>query len=125
MSGAFVPEGSYKNSSQDISVVLNCEAQKRDQSWTHSSFDLTNSPGDVALENIDGELKKAGGTGTRSGFIPGGSYSQTCRNVTVRVYSKSKRRDQSLIAASYDLTKASPDQTSLENIDGVLVQAGS
>ncbi|WP_430410083.1 hypothetical protein [Kordia sp.] len=52
----FQPGGSWKLTSSNITVTLNCEAQKIDGSWVSASFDLTNVT-TANLWNDNGVLK--------------------------------------------------------------------
>ncbi|WP_317202466.1 cyanovirin [Janthinobacterium sp.] len=57
-SSGFVPNGSYKLTSESISVVLSAYCQKRDGSWQWATLDITSyvaGHGDIA--NIDGQLE--------------------------------------------------------------------
>ncbi|MDE8754587.1 cyanovirin [Pectobacterium polaris] len=54
----FVPDGSYKKTTQNIAVTLTAYCQKKDGSWQWSSLDITNhKQGDGDIANIDGILK--------------------------------------------------------------------
>ena len=54
---------------------------------------------------------------------PAGSYSQTCRNVTISLTCQAEKADKTWVAASYDLTDAV--DLDLANIDGVLENQGT
>ncbi|MDR0807510.1 MAG: CVNH domain-containing protein [Enterobacteriaceae bacterium] len=54
----FIPNGSYQQTTQDISVVLTAYCQKIDRSWQWSSLDISRyKQGDGDIANIDGILK--------------------------------------------------------------------
>ncbi|QDQ26517.1 cyanovirin [Chitinimonas arctica] len=53
----FVPNGSYRQTTENASVVLSAYCQKRDGSWQWATLDITRyvqGSGDIA--NINGEL---------------------------------------------------------------------
>ena len=57
-SAGFVPNGSYKLTTENVSVVLSAYCQKIDGSWQWATLDITRyitGHGDIA--NIDGDLK--------------------------------------------------------------------
>jgi|ERR1700761_3148436 len=59
-----------------------------------------------------------------SKFIPTGSYTKTSKNIQSSLYCTSQKRNQSWIAAGFNLT--SLNEANLENLDGFLVnQPGS
>ncbi len=53
-----MPNGSYKQTTENVSVVLSAYCQKIDGSWQWATLDITRyitGHGDIA--NIDGDLK--------------------------------------------------------------------
>lgn len=115
---SFVPGGSYSLTSQNIASTLFCQAQKRDQSWIPASLDLTNlSSADVA--NMDGHLVNESGSASSNGYVPGGSYSQTCTGIRVILSAYCQKRDQSWQWSTLDITDL-PASAEITNIDGVL-----
>lgn len=113
---SYVPEGSYKLTCRNISVILTCLAQKKDQSWIGASFDLTSSTV-VNLDNMDGVLKN-NGKASPIGYLPDGSYKKSCKDYSVTLTCQAQKRDQSWVPATFDLTNVSI--VNLDNIDGVL-----
>ncbi len=70
-----LPSGSYKQSCQDCQVnnqILACNCFTRNGSLRNTSFDVGRCGGSIA--NDDGALICEGSS------MPGGSYSQTCKN---------------------------------------------
>lgn len=54
----FIPEGSYKQTSRNIRVILGAKCQKKDGTWHYSALDITDySPEQGDIVNMDGVLK--------------------------------------------------------------------
>lgn len=114
----FVPTGSYTKTSKDIKVTLYCHAQKRNQSWIPAGYDLT-SLTSANIENLDGFLVNQGGDAHANGYVPGGSYTITSKDMTVIMSAQCQKRDQSWQYSTLDITHLATNKT-LSNIDGVL-----
>jgi len=113
----FVPTGSYTKTTKDTTSRLFCQSQKRDQSWIGAGMDLTNLTS-ANVENLDGFLVNQAG-GTHNGYIPGGSYSKTSRDMQVILAGNAQKRDQSYQWSTLDITNLPAGKT-VSNIDGVL-----
>jgi hypothetical protein len=114
----FLPLGSYQLSCRDITVTLECEAQKIDGTWVASTLDITTQVRPNVVNN-DGTLELITGCETQNGFQPGGSWSVTSRAVSVTLRCEARKIDGSWVSASFDLTTLST--ATLSNNDGVLV----
>jgi GH18 family chitinase len=114
--GNYVPGGSYSKTCKNIKVTLTCEAQKIDQTWVDASLDITSlSNADIA--NINGTLENQGTVATTN-YVPGGSYSKTCKNIKVTLDCEAKKIDQTWVDASLDITSLS--NADIANINGTL-----
>lgn len=117
----FIPEGSYKKTSQNIYVNLYCDAQKADQSWTTASYPLCalNEP-NAGLVNWNGSLAPEEGSYPDKGFIPSGSYAATCKNIKVVLTAECQKKDGSWQFSTLDITNYDYSQGDIANMDGVL-----
>jgi hypothetical protein len=116
---SFVPQGSYTKTTKDVSSNLYCQAQKRDQNWVDAGLNLTTLTA-ANVENLDGHLvNQSGGSGPNGGYIPGGSYAKTSRNMQVILSGYAQKRDQSWQWSTLDISHLAPGKT-VSNIDGVL-----
>lgn len=114
---SFVPTGSYTLTTKNITSKLYCQAQKRDQAWIDAGLDLT-ALAASNVENLDGFLVNHDG-GTHTGFLPGGSYAKTSRNMQVILAGNAQKRDQTWQWSTLDITSLPAGKT-ISNIDGVL-----
>ncbi|MCU0436110.1 MAG: hypothetical protein MUC87_21820 [Bacteroidia bacterium] len=114
----FVPNGTYKFTSKNVQSVLMGEAQKIDQSWVPASFDLTNLTF-ANLANMNGELVNANTPTAPAGYLPGGSYLLTSRNMRVILMANCQKIDGSWQRSQLDITTLSVNAT-INNINGVL-----
>jgi len=113
----YIPEGSYTKTSRNVRSNLYAEAQKRDQSWIPAGLDISQlNSADVT--NFDGYLVNSDGKGSSSGYVPGGSYSKTSRNITVVLSAECQKRDQSWQYST--LVISGRTNVTISNIDGVL-----
>jgi hypothetical protein len=117
--GDFVPPGSYQQTCKDIHVTLTCSAKARNGSAHRASFDLTAHSSDVSLSNVDGSLVVDNDTASANGFVPGGSYTQTCSEIKVELTCQAQKGDMTYQAASLDLTNF--ESADVSNNNGVLV----
>jgi hypothetical protein len=117
--GIFIPNGSYQQTVMNITVTLRCSAQKINQQWVPAELDLTQLT-QANIANIDGVLKNVDQGVSPNGFVPGGSYTQTCRDIVVLLQCQARKIDQSYIPAALDLTKL-PQTADIANMDGSLV----
>ncbi len=115
--GQFVPNGSYKETSRSIKVVLTAECKKIDNSWQTSSLELTNL-NHVHVVNANGVLKANPGNISLSGYIPDGSYKKTSRNIKVVLNASCKKVDGSWQMCSLELTNL--NDAYVVNVNGVL-----
>lgn len=116
--GDFVPAGSYQQTCTDIKVQLTCQARAQDGTLRPASLDLT-ALSDVSFSNINGSLVADGDTASPNGFVPAGSYTLSCSDVTVELTCQAQKSDGSYQAATLNLT--SLGAASLTNQNGVLV----
>ncbi|HEV2146370.1 MAG TPA: CVNH domain-containing protein [Longimicrobiaceae bacterium] len=116
--GAFVPAGSYRQTCKDFKVMLACNARTQDGTLSPASIDIT-ALTDVSFSNVDGSLVADGDTTRPNGFVPGGSYSRSCSDVSVVLSCQAQKADGSYQAATLDLT--SLRSVSVSNQNGVLV----
>ena len=114
---SFVPTGSYTKTTKDITSRLFCQAQKRDQAWIGAGLDIT-SLSSANVENLDGFLFNHPG-GAQNGYVPGGSYAKTSRDMQVILAGNAQKRDQSWQWSTLDITNLPVGKT-VSNIDGVL-----
>ncbi|GAB3535747.1 CVNH domain-containing protein [Photobacterium alginatilyticum] len=113
----YVPEGSFIKTSRNVKSVLYATARKRNQSYVPSALDITElNSADVA--NLDGVLVSQTNHGAPSGYVPSGSYKETCRDVRVILSAECKKIDGSWQYSTLELTDIS--NVSISNIDGVL-----
>jgi len=116
--GVFVPKGSYIQTSRNITVTCYCDAQKIDQSWIPAYLDIT-AYREANIANMDGHLVNEPGKAPAKGYIPGGSYQKTCRDIRVIMKAECQKIDQSWVYSSLDITDLATNKT-LSNTDGVL-----
>jgi hypothetical protein len=116
--GPYVPNGSYRQTSREIKVTLSAECQKIDGSWQLTTFDLTEI-GYVELENNDGTLTVSGPASPTPGYVPGGSYQQTSRNIKVTLSAQCQKIDGSWQPSALNITNL--NNADVENQNGVLV----
>lgn len=112
--GRFIPQGSYSRTCSSIKVKLTCKARKIDGSWVTATYDLTDL-GPVEFWNDDGVLV-AGLAVEPNGFIPFGSYLQSCKEITVVMSCQAQNSAGVNVPASYDLTHE--PEADLWNDDG-------
>lgn len=121
----YIPEGSYTKTSRNVRSNLYAQAQmhrlkkeiKADQSWIPAGLDISQlNSADVT--NFDGYLVNSDGKGSSSGYVPGGSYSKTSRNITVVLSAECQKRDQSWQYST--LVISGLTNVTISNIDGVL-----
>ena len=116
--GVFVPKGSYARTSRNIEVTLHCSAQRINQSWIPAYLDVT-ALREANIANMDGQLVNEQGSSSSKGYVPGGSYQKTCRDIRVILKAECQKIDQSWVYSSLDITDLDTNKT-LSNINGVL-----
>ncbi|HAT32548.1 MAG TPA: cyanovirin [Janthinobacterium sp.] len=114
----FVPAGSYQKTASQINTNLYGKAQRRDQTWVASGFNITNLSG--GLVNLDGSLQPENDATPSSGFIPNGSYKLTVESVSSVLSAYCQKRDGSWQWATLDITRYVAGQGDIANIDGEL-----
>jgi len=119
MASKFVPAGSYAQTCRNIKVLLSAKATKANGSQTYASLDLTDLTA-ADIENLDGVLHNTGNDAPTKGFVPGGSYSETCTNIQVILTCEAQKQDGSWVATGLDITYVVPPGD-IANLDGVLV----
>lgn len=119
MANKFVPAGSYAQTCRNIKVTLNAKARKINGSWVPANLDLTGLAA-ADIENLDGVLHNTGKDAPTQGFVPGGSYAQTCSNIQVILTCEAQKLDGSWHPAGLDITHV-PPPGDIANMDGVLV----
>jgi len=116
--GPYVPNGSYRQTSINIQVTLSADCETVSGSWTHSTLDLTNS-NYVSVENNNGTLTISGSASPTPGYVPGGSYQQTSKNIRVTLSADCQKTDGSRNHSLLDITNL--NNADVENQNGVLV----
>lgn len=120
MSG-FIPKGSYTASSRNIAVDITCEAQKLDQKWVAVSYPIsTLSEPNAGLVNRNGHLEPEKGNYPKKGFVPQGSYAETCNKIRVVLTAECKDLQENWHHASLDITDYNYSQGDIANINGEL-----
>lgn len=117
--GPYVPNGSYKTTSINVKVTLSAHCQKPDGSWPHSTLDLTYD-NYIKVKNEDGTLKKEGSASPTPGYVPGGSYLQTSKDIRVTLSADCQKIDGSRNYSTLDITNL--NNANIENRNGELVQ---
>jgi len=115
----FVPQGSYLQSSSQVNVNLYGKAQRRDQSWIAAGANITNLSG--GLVNLDGCLQPENDPVPTTGFIPNGSYQKTTENVSSVLSAYCRKIDGSWQWATLDISKYTPANGDIANINGELM----
>jgi hypothetical protein len=116
----YIPGGSYQRTCRNIRVMLWAECQKFDGLWQATSLDLT-TLSNADVENANGVLRVVGASSTPlQGYLPQGSYQQTCRNMRVTLSAECEKLDRSWQATTLDVTYLS--NADVLNSDGVLKQ---
>jgi hypothetical protein len=87
---AQIPDGTYTRTSKDFKVILTCEARKSNGQWVPVRLDMSEWE-QANLENKNGQLINKSGYVKRNGYIPGGSYVNSCRNIKVTLYATCKK----------------------------------
>ncbi|TRX36101.1 cyanovirin [Flavobacterium sp. ZT3R18] len=114
----FVPTGSYVATSKKIRVNMYAHSQKRDQNWIASGLNLTDLS-ESNVTNYDGILVNDSGSAPQNGYIPGGSYAKTTKDVSIVFSAYCQKRDGSWQYSSLVITNLALTKT-ISNIDGVL-----
>jgi len=117
-----VPAGSYLNSCTNIAMngpVLSASCNLPSSGTNRSSIDLRSCPGNIA--NINGNLT-CNGANLGNGYLPQGSYLQSCRNISKRhhfISASCEGPRGGQIASSLDLRRCAPGSL-VANINGYL-----
>ena len=114
----FIPQGNYLFSSAHISVVLYCHSLNSQREWVPAHFNLTTSE-KVNLANRDGKLVNLDGTAISTGFVPGGPYLDSSREVRVFLTALCTCRNLALNWSSLELTHL-PMNLTVVNKNGIL-----
>jgi hypothetical protein len=114
----FIPSGSYQHTSHQVTSTLYGKAQRRDQSWVACGFNISTLTG--GLVNLDGYLQPENDPAPTTGFIPNGSYKKTTENISVVLSAYCQKRDGSWQWSTLDISKYTPSQGDIANIDGEL-----
>lgn len=118
MAHSFVPGGSYTETSKDVQSHLFCSAQRRDHSWIPATLNLTELE-TTSISNEDGFLVNNGDGTTPVGYVPHGSYLETCKEISVILSASCKKGDGTWQISTLDITGLREGAT-ISNIDGVL-----
>ncbi|MCP4343995.1 MAG: hypothetical protein GY795_00535 [Desulfobacterales bacterium] len=105
--GSYVPNGSYRETSHNIKVILSADCIRRDGTVNTDTLDITNlNNADIA--NIDGKLvNKATDSSQQAvdgSYVPKGSYQDTSSNITVTLSADCIRRDETVNTDMLDIT---------------------
>lgn len=114
----YEPAGSYLETSYDITVVLTCESQKIDGEWIRTGLQIQDLCG--GLVNLNGQLKPEHDSEPSTGYIPPGSYKDSCRDIRITLHATCQKRDQSWVPSSLDITKYQTYPGTLVNDNGDL-----
>jgi hypothetical protein len=117
----YVPNGSYDKTSRNIKSTIYASSQKRDQSWIPAGLDLT-SLNSADIANLDGVLVNMTNSGSSTGYVPGGSYKKTSKDITVILSAECQKIDQTWQYSSLNITNLG--NVKIANIDGVLTVEG-
>lgn len=121
-----IPGGSYIGSIEQappqFRVTLKCKAPKNSKEYVDASLDLQEFDEPV-VANVDGKLvvhPTEHAPPPWPGFLPAGSYKDSCTNVTLLMTCKARKRNGTPVDAFLDLTKLTTS-ADVANIDGRLV----
>jgi len=113
----FLPLGSYQLTSRNIKVELTCDAFDGSGVPKAANLDLTNLVNPDVWNN-NGNLQMTDKYQLQDGFQPGGSWKQSCSNISITLSCEAQKNDGSWVAAIFDLTNLS--SADLWNDNGVL-----
>ena len=116
--GQYVPDGSFRGSSCNITVHVSANCKKADGNPQWSLLDLT-FLGNVKLKNTNGNLEYDG-VQASSGYVPGGSYKDSCDNIKVTLRATCQKADGTWQESAADLEGLT--NAKFTNMNGVLTK---
>jgi len=119
MESRYIPGGSYLETTQKVRVVLTCQAQKRDGSWVHTALEINDLAG--GLVNLNGQLMPEHDPEPQKGYVPSGSYKESCKDINVTLHGYCRKIDGSWDWSSLDITHYETYPGQIVNDNGELV----
>ncbi|MCG7561468.1 catalase [Pseudoalteromonas sp. McH1-42] len=113
----YLPQGSYRLTSQNATVELQCEASDADGVVREVSTSIEHLIGGLRYEHS--QLLPEPADEPYDGFIPTGSYREHCTNIRLILTASCQKEDKSWQVSKLDITNLLYP-SSIENIDGVL-----
>lgn len=118
----FVPKGSYMETSEHVMTVLHCKATRADQTMVPASYLISELNGEFdGLVNWNGQLAPEKDPIPEMGFVPKGSYMNSCDDIHITLMAQCKEKNGDWTWSTLDITDYTPEKGDIANIDGKLI----